>query len=148
MKQRIIAPASPNRMVRDNVDVGGLFTITADAGSKMSSELESSFVWAPFQRIPNCQKFKITINDYDELFLKHGIKRRIPPVLEFEPYRNGAQIRYARRMILRLRNTADSRIYWALASVLLKYSITFHMMALSKSFPRYHRELPLHLVMS
>jgi len=148
MKQRKFVPASPNQMVCDNVDVGSLFTIKADVGSKISSDLESSFVWAPFQRIPNVQRFKITINDYDELFLKHGIQRRIPPVLEFEPYRNAGQIRYARRMILRLRNTADSRIYWALVSVLLRYSITFHMMALSKSFPRYHRELPLHLVMS
>lgn len=55
-------------------------------------------------------------------------------------------IRYAQHMIRRLRSTKSDKLYWTISKVILTRSIVFGVMALAKSFARFHRELPMSLV--
>ena len=55
-------------------------------------------------------------------------------------------IRYAKHMILRLRNCKSDKLFWTISKVVFTRSIVFGVMALAKSFPRFHRELPMSLV--
>lgn len=66
--------------------------------------------------------------------------------MEFDYYKNKRCVRYAVYTIHRLRTCQNDAIYWRLASVVMRRSVVFALMAISKSFSRYHRELPLVLV--
>jgi len=136
------------RLNSDTVLPGRRCKSTLGGGGKIRWDLEADFDWGPFPRIPNVRKFKITLNEYDELFREHGITKRLPPTLKFEKYNNGDCLRYARYMIQKCRHEKNDRIYWRIVHMLMSRSFVFNMMAVSKCFPRYHRELPLHLVMS
>jgi hypothetical protein len=105
------------------------------------------FRWAPFPEVANCRKFKVTIGELDNVYDAYGIKKRQEAKFEFESANNKAFVRYARFSIIRLRSTKSDRLFWLRAKVILERSVVFAMMSVSKSFDRYHRELPLHLVM-
>lgn len=83
----------------------------------------------------------------DELFLSFGIKKRTSSSFEFAYYQNQAALRYAAFTITRMRNTKSKSLYWHRARFIMSRSRVFTLMAITKSFSRWHRELPLHLVM-
>lgn len=92
------------------------------------------------------RKFAVETSDRDSLFERFGIKKNLAPKIEFEYYKNQRVIRYAVYSINRLRTTKNSELYWLRVKVLMERSVVFTLMAVSKTFSRYHRELPLHLV--
>jgi len=67
--------------------------------------------WAPFPRIPNVRNFKVKVGEIDQIFQKHGIDKRYPPTLEYEPYRNQRMLRYAAFTIIRLRRMKNDEWY-------------------------------------
>jgi hypothetical protein len=56
-------------------------------------------------------------------------------------------LRYAAFTILRLRKMKSDKLYWKTCHAIMCRSVVFTLMAVGKTFPRYHRELPLNLVM-
>lgn len=42
----------------------------------------------PFNLIPNVRKFKVHLAEYDPMFLKHGIDKRLEPTFEYEKFKN------------------------------------------------------------
>jgi hypothetical protein len=72
---------------------------------------KDSFDWSPFHKIPNVERFTVKIGEKDTFYEKFGIDRKVPPVLEFTPYRNNQFIKYARFTIKRLRNTKSDLLY-------------------------------------
>jgi len=105
------------------------------------------FNWAPFKKIPNVKEFKVAARGFDKFYAEFGLGKSLPPLVEFTPYKNQSAVRYAGYIIRRLRREEDVGVYWTLCGVMLRRSVVFALMAVSKCFPRYHRELPLHLVM-
>jgi hypothetical protein len=91
--------------------------------------------------------FKVHLGELDPVFAHYGIRKNLPPVMEFRLYKNQRSIRYAQHMIIRLRSAKSDALYWRAARIIMERSVVFALMAVSKSFPRYHRDLPLHLVM-
>lgn len=83
----------------------------------------------------------------DRVFDYFGIKKRISPTMEYSLYENQSCIRYVKYTVTKLRNVKSDRLYWRMVYVVMSRSIVFNLMAVSKSFERWHRELPLHLVM-
>jgi len=67
--------------------------------------------WAPFPRIANVRNFKVTVGEIDNIFKAHGMDKRQPPTLDFEPYRNQRMLRYAAFTILRLRKLKSDKLY-------------------------------------
>lgn len=59
-------------------------------------------VWGPFQKLPNVSKFSVNVSDYDPLFLEYGIKKRLPPVLEYTPHVNNRLNRYIEHQLKRM----------------------------------------------
>jgi len=57
---------------------------------------------SPFRRLPNVRLFKVDIKSYDELFAKHGIKKRYPATFTFEKYNNGRLNRYMEHCLKRM----------------------------------------------
>lgn len=104
------------------------------------------FTWAPFKSIPNVKRFEVNLKGLDPLFGAFGLVKSNPPEMEFDSYKNQRFIRYAKVMITRLRTAKDPKYFWMLARIIMQRSVVFSLMAVSKSFPRYHRELPLSLV--
>lgn len=94
------------------------------------------------------RRFEVQLTGTDHLFASFGVNKSNPPVLDFDSYRNQRHIRYAKVMITRLRTARDPAFFWMLGRIIMQRSIIFSVMAVSKSFPRFHRELPLHLVIS
>lgn len=80
------------------------------------------------------------------MYKKFGIKKKMQPIMEFDYYKNHRCQRYAVYMINRMRTCESDAIFWKLADTIMKRSVVFTLMAISKSFSRYHRELPLSLV--
>jgi hypothetical protein len=55
-------------------------------------------------------------------------------------------VRYAQHQIRLLRSIKSVDSYWRRCQVLMGQSATFGLMAISKAYPRYHRELSLSTV--
>lgn len=107
---------------------------------------EPMFDWAPFLKIPNVRRFEVRPGRSNELMRYFGINVKQEPEISFDYYKNQRLIRYAQHMIMRLRSTKSDRLYWITVRVILTRSIVFGIMAVAKSFPRFHRELPMNLV--
>lgn len=110
------------------------------------SPKEPKFEWAPFRSIPNVRRFEVRPGRDNKLLRYFGINVKQEPEIYFSYYKNRALIRYAQHMITRLRSTKSHRLYWITAKVILTRSEVFGIMAMAKSFPRFHRELPMKLV--
>jgi hypothetical protein len=72
-----------------------------------------------FKRIPNVRSVKIIGGDLDELFLRHGIEKKIPVQLEFKPLDKGDHVnRYIKHQVRRLGimlNEGNIWNYWKIA---------------------------------
>jgi hypothetical protein len=56
-----------------------------------------------FRRIPNVRSVKIIGGDFDELFVRHGIEKKLPVELEFQPLDKGNHVnRYIQHQVRRL----------------------------------------------
>jgi len=104
--------------------------------------------WGPFKKLPNVRKFKVEISNYDEIFLKHGVKKRLQPKFTFERYNNQKLNRYMEHQLKRMHNAKSSTVYWRVALHLMRRSSVFLIMAISHVFPRWHRDQKLHSVIS
>jgi hypothetical protein len=71
---------------------------------------KNSFSILPFKKLPNVRKFRVEISDYDDLFKKHGIKKRLPPRFTFEKYANERHNRYMVKQLKRMSHL-DERAY-------------------------------------
>lgn len=113
---------------------------------KKPKDILEGFSWAPFTPVPNVRSMNVSSEGVNEIF-QHFKIHRSNKKLSFKNYTNKPKMRYAAMMISRLRTYEDRR-FWLLAWVIMKRSVVFSLMALNKSFPRWHRELPIKLVMS
>jgi hypothetical protein len=116
-------------------------------GERPHSGFMPEFSWAPFSKIPNVRTFEVKTSGFNSVFDYFGMKRRVAPVMEYSLYRNQSCIRYVKFTVTKLRNTKSSRLYWRMVHVILSRSIVFGLMGVHHCFERWHRELPLHLVM-
>lgn len=72
--------------------------------------------WKPFQPVPNCAEFKITLRGENNVLAKYGLVKANEPVLEIHPYRNRKISKYAQYQIKRLRKSVDEpKKYWSIA---------------------------------
>lgn len=106
------------------------------------SKQESDGDISPFRLLPNVRKFRVKINDWDKLFLKYGIKKRISPSMKFEKYNNGKLNRYVRHQLMRMKHL-DNTAYWRTALYLMRHSKVFFVLGLNHVKPRWHREMGL-----
>lgn len=105
--------------------------------------------WKPYEPIPNCAEFKITLRGENSVLAKYGLIKANEPKITISPYRNGKIQKYAKYQIKRLRrNVSQPAKFWNIAWSLMSKSNVFTLMALSKSFPRYHRDVKLHTIMN
>jgi len=104
--------------------------------------------WGPFKKLPNVRKFRVEISNYDEIFLKHGVKKRLQPKFTFERYNNQKLNRYMEHQLKRMHTTKSSTVYWRIALHLMRRSSVFLIMAISHVFPRWQRDQKLHSVIS
>lgn len=105
--------------------------------------------WKPYEPIPNCAEFKITLRGENSVLAKYGLIKANEPEIIISPYKNRKIQKYAKYQIKRLRkNVNNPKKYWNVAWSLMSKSNVFTLMALSKSFPRYHRDVKLHTVMN
>lgn len=137
-KSGIREAASTPQAVRADASKRVTWVLKEVPGStrRRSGPVEPGFVWAPFSKIPNVRTFTVTVADVDKLFDLFGIRKKHPPVIEWEPYANRASLRYAEHMIRRLRGCRSNDLYWKMVWVLMSRSIVFTLMAVSKSFDR------------
>lgn len=63
--------------------------------------------WRPFQPVPNCAEFKITLRGENNVLAKYGLVKANEPELEIHPYRNRRIKRYAQYQIKRLRKSVN-----------------------------------------
>jgi hypothetical protein len=98
--------------------------------------------WGPYKPLPNCSKFSIKLNKYDELYEAFGIKKKYAPSLKWAPHTNLAMNRYFENQLVRMKQASDIE-YWKIASWLLSYSNVMLMMALRHVVPRWHRDMRL-----
>lgn len=96
-------------------------------------------IWGPFKRIPDVRKFKVELNGHDELFGKHGIKKRNPPKFRFEKLGNSVLNRYMEHALSRMQN-ADEKTYWRIADHLVQRSNIYLIICLNHVFPNWHRK--------
>jgi hypothetical protein len=64
-------------------------------------------LWGPFKPLPNCSKFSIELNKYDELYEIFGIKKRIKARLKFEPHTNKHLNDYFESQLRRMKQASD-----------------------------------------
>lgn len=107
---------------------------------------EERRIWGPFKRLPNVRNFEVELNDYDPLFAKYGIRKRIAPNLKYEPHNNNKLNRYVYHQLKRLEHV-NSLTFWRIAMHMVRSSDIFFVMALNHVFPRWHRTMRLSSVM-
>lgn len=116
---------------------------------KRSGVGKGGFQWKQYHRIPDCAKFEIELTGTNSVLQYLGVTKANAPTIEITPYKNGNLKKYAIHCIRRLRkNVSRPERYWAIAWELMARSLVFNMMAVSKVFPRYHREQKLHKIMA
>lgn len=138
-------PSEPNQLAWD---VGWWEGIRGQPNQNMKGtkrlDLNRSFKQCinPFKNLlPDVREFKITIRGPDPLFRKHGLDKKLKPLLEFERYKNSRLNRYAKMQIIRLnRHLLEGRIYWRIAEMLLRKSLVFGLLSLHHKFPLWQRE--------
>lgn len=109
--------------------------------------MEERRVWGPFKRLPNVRNFEVELNDYDPIFAKYGIRKRIAPNLKYEPHYNNKLNRYAYHQLKRLQKVNSSLAYWRIAMHMIRSSDVFFVIALNHVFPRWHRNMRMSSVM-
>jgi len=102
---------------------------------------------SPFRRLPNVRLFKVDIKSYDELFAKHGIKKRYPATFTFEKYNNGRLNRYMEHCLKRM-SSLDEKRYWQCAYYLMQHSEIFLVATINHVYPHWHRDMDLQKVVS
>lgn len=108
--------------------------------------MEERRIWGPFKRLSNVRNFEVELNDYDPLFAKYGVRKRIAPNLKYEPHNNNKLNRYAYHQLKRLQG-ANSLAYWRIAMHMIRKSDIFFVIALNHVFPRWHRNMRMSSVM-
>lgn len=103
--------------------------------------------WSPIRKLPNVQKFRVELNDWDPVFKKHGIKKRIPPDFVWEPHSNNSLNRYLDQILQRMWYSTDTE-YWRLANQLIEHSNVYFVTCLNQVYPRWHRNSKLESVIS
>jgi len=99
--------------------------------------------YRPFKFIPNVKKMRVEISEEDELFKEHGIeKNKFKARLISEKYENEHLNRYARHQLNRLRKSSG-KVYWVIATYLIKRSNVFFILGLNHVFPKWSREIGL-----
>lgn len=66
--------------------------------------------WGPFRKLPNVRKFRVIVKDYDPLFKRFGITKRLPVELKYEPHANNKYNRYLNHQFRRM-SFVDSVTY-------------------------------------
>lgn len=92
-------------------------------------------VWGPFKSLPNVSKFKLDISDFDPLFLRYGIKKRLSPKISWLPANNNRVNRYVWIQLHRLTKSSQED-YWKLAKFLIEHSNAFLVMAMNHVYPK------------
>jgi len=82
----------------------------------------------------------------DKIFEHFKIDKRNRS-LEMKPHNSKPKMRYAAMMINRMRKYDDWK-FWFVAYIVMSRSVVFSLMAINKTFPRWHREMPLNLVLT
>jgi len=101
----------------------------------------SIYGWA---KIPNCQKFTIRLNDFDERWAAADMKVRIKPEITIVPHMNRNMNRYMKYQMKRLtRHIPNPKLFWKIAIWLIKNSMCFRVSAINKVFPNWHRKRSL-----
>lgn len=88
--------------------------------------------------LPNVRNFKVKISNYDIIFALHGIKKRLPPKMEFTPHTNKSMNRYIVHQLDRMTKCAVSNpvLCWRIGMRLVRKSNVFLVMAINHVFPR------------
>lgn len=102
----------------------------------------------PFRRFPNVSKFKVEVNSYDALMLKHGLVKRLEPTITSEPHTNARRNRYVDHIVRRLnKHKGNPVLYFCISKYILQRSDTFMLLSLITVKPNWHRELSRFKVM-
>jgi len=75
-----------------------------------------------------------------------SLDKKVPRTFKFKSYNNAKLIEYATHMITYLRALVargKPDIYWRFVLFLMRTSRVFQMMAIYKTFPRFHRDMSL-----
>lgn len=102
-------------------------------------------VWVPFKPLPNVRKFKVILSDWDKLFMKYGLKRRLTSAqLIYTRNDNNRLNRYMKHQLTRLeKNLTNPEKYWTIANHLMSRSSVFLVMSLNHVYPKWQREMNL-----
>jgi len=104
------------------------------------------FDWTPFKPLPCIRDMHIEKGEMNKIYEYFGVNKRYDPKITFRQFSSKHHIRYAAMMIARQRTLSDKDRYWRQAKFLMSRSTVFTVMAINHVFPRWHRELPLHLI--
>lgn len=100
------------------------------------NDKDERFEYKPFKFIPNVRRMRVEVNLMDPLFASHGIKKRVGKAkLVVDKLSNEHLNRYIRHQLRRLR-FCDDKLYWVIASSLIKRSNVFLTLALNHVFPK------------
>jgi len=113
----------------------------------ISYQAKKNILGTHWVRLPNCKSFKIKLNPWNIVALFFGIKTRNKPQFEFEPYLNKKFNRYLVKQIKRLIDAKkDPKRFFQIVRFLMAKSVIFRVSAISKTKPRWYKEMPLWLV--
>lgn len=106
--------------------------------------------WKAVKRIPNVKDFKIEIQDFDDLFMKHGIQKRKVPIIIYDRHTNSSYNRYIKHQFARIERYSklNPTIAWRVGINLIRRSNVFLTMAFNHVFPKWHREMKLSSVLA
>jgi len=99
-------------------------------------------LWGPFKKLPNVRNFRVLIQEYDPIFLNHGIMKRLPADFQYENYTNRKFNKYMEHQLKRMSH-ATPQVYWAMANQLIKRSNVFLVMSLNHVYPKWQRNMGL-----
>jgi len=85
--------------------MGSILPVTQDDSLKrietIVNDLDEKH-WLPFTRLPNVREFRVEIREMDEIFGKHGVRKRKKPILKYAPYNNKQCNRYMYHQLKRM----------------------------------------------
>jgi len=128
-------------------------TLTCDTSeiyNKWDKSLKDSSKYVmPWKLLPDCRKFRIELKGEDLLFAMHDVDKRLKPTITIIPYTNKKVNRYLDHQVRRLNKAiSNPTLFWTIARHLMLSSNAFVVMQINKTFPQWHRKVPLNTIRS
>lgn len=94
-----------------------------------------------FSALPDCAKFEIKTQGKNQVLKSFGITVNNPPTLTIIPYKNSKINKYLKNQKKLLWKSKTASQFWKRAWNLMSKSTIFTVWAVSKVYPRFHREM-------